>query len=724
MTTATHWSSEENCCSAIVLNARDVEGRRILAKLRSDPRTVVIDRWKDQVASAQRLLPPLEPYALAESKRWAYYPWRRTLISILSRRPFQALRLDRNRNLITAHEQHELAGLRIGVVGLGVGHVIAYLLAAEGLCGRLRLADFDAVDLSDLNRVPATVFDLGTNKAVVTARRIAELDPYLPVEVVRSALFPDALAEFLDGLDVVVDQCDSPITKIQLREAARALQIPVLMATADRGLLDIERFDLDPSRGLLHGLWRGTNSEDPYDLAHPDEVPYVLRTVEVAELSVRAAASLVEIDQTLTSWPQLAGEAALSAAAVAEAVRRIGLGEHLPSGRTRIDVAQALDHVAEPVAPPGTVAGAPSPLIDEGTAPICLPASDPPGIVAAAAQRAPSVANMQPWQIATEPNSVTIRLTRGDTALEVGFRASAVAVGSAAFNAKVAAAHLGVLGPVEITEPDGESPLSAIIRLRNGTDPDLAELYESMLQRETNRHLGTLVAVDDNIAAALETAAAAEGARLQLLTDRNRVEKIAAILAATERIRYLTPSMHAEILSEIRCPTDDSRNSGVDVRSLEMNPIEFSKFQITQRPDVISKLAEWGTGSALGNYTRDRVCASSALGVVSIQGDTLTDYARGGSAMEAVWILAQHLGLSVHPLAPAFLYARTGAELRDLSSGFAIPLQRLQCAFHSLTHTRADEAPVVLLRFSYAPAPSVRSLRRSLNGAESRAGCT
>ncbi len=65
------------------------------------------------------------------------------------------MRLDRNRNLITAEEQDRLGLLRIGIVGLSVGHAIAYILAQEGLCGQLRLADFDDLELSNLNRVPA-----------------------------------------------------------------------------------------------------------------------------------------------------------------------------------------------------------------------------------------------------------------------------------------------------------------------------------------------------------------------------------------------------------------------------------------------------------------------------------------------------------------------------------------------------------------------------------------
>lgn len=161
---------------------------------------------------------------------------------------------DRNRNNITPAEQDRLTALRIGVAGLSVGHVIAHTLAAQGLCGTIRLADFDHLELSNLNRVPASVFDLGINKACVAARRIAELDPYLPVEVFDAGLTVDTVDAFLDGLDIVIEECDSLDMKALLREGARARRIPVLMATSDRGLVDVERFDQEPQRPILHGL--------------------------------------------------------------------------------------------------------------------------------------------------------------------------------------------------------------------------------------------------------------------------------------------------------------------------------------------------------------------------------------------------------------------------------------------------------------------------------------
>src|SRR6202171_586165 len=247
-------------CNGIVLNTDDPDDNVLLGQLRSDARIDFIDNIRRQRAGLQLLRPPPPPDVAAEPTRWAYYPWRRTVVSVLGPRAFRLLRLDRNRNLITAAELERLGRLRIGVVGLSVGHAIAYTLAAQGLCGELRVTDFDDLELSNLNRVPATVFDLGVNQAVVCARRIAELDPYLPATVMPAGITDETVGDFLDGLDIVIEECDSRDAKVLIREVARTRRLPVLMATSDRGLLDVERFDIEPSRPIMHGLVRGVDT--------------------------------------------------------------------------------------------------------------------------------------------------------------------------------------------------------------------------------------------------------------------------------------------------------------------------------------------------------------------------------------------------------------------------------------------------------------------------------
>src|ERR1700676_3596623 len=214
-------------CNGIVLDTDDPVDNVFLQELRADARIEFIDNVRQQQAGLQRLRPPPQPDVTAEPIRWVYYPWRRTVVSVLGPRAFRLLRLDRNRNLVTAAELDRLGRLRIGVAGLSVGHAIAYTLAANGLGGELRLTDFDDFELSNLNRVPATVFDLGVNKAHVAARRIAELDPYLPVEVFDTGLNVDTVDAFLDGLDIVIEECDSLDMKAVLRVGARARHTPV-----------------------------------------------------------------------------------------------------------------------------------------------------------------------------------------------------------------------------------------------------------------------------------------------------------------------------------------------------------------------------------------------------------------------------------------------------------------------------------------------------------------
>jgi molybdopterin/thiamine biosynthesis adenylyltransferase len=689
--------------AAVLLDPREPSGRALLDELRADERVAFLDEHAGQEHALRKLRPAPDDAVLEEGIRWAYYPWRRAAVAILGPRGFRTLRLDRNRNMITAAEQDRLGALRIGVAGLSVGHVIAHTLAAQGLCGELRLADFDELELSNLNRVPATVFDLGVNKATVTARRIAELDPYLPVRVIEAGLTYDTVDEFLDGLDIVVEECDSLEMKAVVRQGAQARGIPVLMATSDRGLVDVERFDLDPRRPILHGLLGELDLALLPGMSNRDKIPHMLRHLDAERLSARTAASLVEVDHSLSTWPQLAGDVTLGATALAEAVRRIGLGEPLGSGRTRVDVGWSLNNLREP-----EMAGEDIPT----DAPHIEPEqpSELPDVVAAAAIRAPSGGNVQPWCVDADDESVTIRVAPEFTsAMDVALRGSAVAVGAALFNARVAAAAHGRLGTVSVADHGGT--LAATLRFGHDADPELAALYQPMLDRETNRHHGEPTALSAETVAALHAVAERNGARLSVVTDRSDIDAAAAILAAADRTRYLTARLHAEMFSELRWPGDPAPDTGIDVRSLELDAGDYAVMGILRRPEVMAHLADWNAGSALGDDTRDRVRASSGLAVVSVTGNELVDYARGGSAMEAVWITAQQRGLTVQPVSPVFLYARTPGEFEELSATFRDELSSLQSQFRTLVGTEPDANQILVLRLAVSGPASVKSRR-------------
>jgi hypothetical protein len=274
---------------------------------------------------------------------WAWYPWSGRLVHVLPREEFRLVRTDRNRGRIERPEQRRLFGTRIGIIGLSVGNSAALTFALEGIGGAYKLADFDEFGLSNLNRLRGGVHDLGVNKAVLSARQMFEIDPYLDIEIQRDGLNPDTIEGFFrGGIDLLVEECDTPWVKIAAREYARDLGIPVVMDCNDRGMLDVERFDTEPDRPLLHGLLGDVKSVDLLELSHQDKVELILAMVDADRISPELAASFGELGRTLSSWPQLASGVALGGALCGEAARRILLGRACASGRFYTDLGEQL----------------------------------------------------------------------------------------------------------------------------------------------------------------------------------------------------------------------------------------------------------------------------------------------------------------------------------------------------------------------------------------------
>jgi molybdopterin/thiamine biosynthesis adenylyltransferase len=693
----------------IILDRSTRAQRQIIAGFTRDPGIEVHDALEEQRANLRELRPAPGDGLLDEPDRFVYYSWRQAMVRVLGPSGFDALRLDRNRHKITRDEQARLRKLRIGIVGLSVGHAVAHVLAMEGLCGLLRLADFDQLAVSNLNRIPATVLDIGTNKAVVISRRLAEIDPYLAVEIFPEGATAANLERFVDGLDLLIDECDSLDIKVLAREVARRRGVPVLMETSDRGLFDVERFDLEPERPLFHGLLGDVSSERLAGLSPQEKLPFVLQIVEAKHASARGAASLTELGLTLSAWPQLGGDVTLGAATVAAAVRRFGLGEPLPSGRVRIDLDAAVAAVAQPtrdVAIPPVPAGDP-----ERSA-----VGDPIEAIASAASRAPSGGNAQPWRFESLGADFRVFLDPArTTTMDRQFRGSYVAIGAALFNARVAAAAQGLLGPVEIAENAPTSGPVAVLHLGAERNRELASYYPQVMSRAANRQQGSPTPIDALACSLLENGVTQEGARLHLLSDRALIDSCSDLLAESDRLRFLSPVLHREMISELRWPGQDSIETGIDIRTLELGPLDMASLAVARRPEVMAHLSDWNAGHALGMITRTAIRSSSALAIITVGGLRPADYVLGGEAVERLWLDAERSGLAVHPVSPVFIYATDDSDFVDLVGERAGALRTLSELFRQTVGIEDAEQLALVLRLSHAPPPSARSRRLPLD---------
>ncbi|HNC98434.1 MAG TPA: hypothetical protein PKW90_20050, partial [Myxococcota bacterium] len=472
-------------------------------------------------------------------------------------------------------------------------------------------------------RIRCGVHHLGLNKAIIAARQIYEQNPYANLVLFTDGVTADNLGDFIDGAgpgdraDIVIDECDSISIKVKLREEARARRLPVLMETSDRGMLDVERYDLDPGLPLLHGLLPEWDFERYSRLDELSRIGLVARVVGRRTVSPRAAASLLELRSTIRSWPQLGSDVVLGGATVTHAVRQIALGEHLESGRRYVDLDATLR------APP-----LPNPAPEE--APRALPPSPPPaGIEAlvAAAVRAPSGGNCQPWIFHVEGRQIWIEHDAARSASLLDFRGEAAhfALGAAAENLVIAASEQGLAAEVLPFPEPGRPEIVARVELRPSQMPP-DPLAASLPLRRTDRRGGPRRLLEPGQAETLLSEVGPEH-HLRLLSREEELLQVGEVIGAVDRVRFLHARLHAEMMGEIRWSAAEaaSRADGIGVDELEATEADLAIMGELSRPEVAAFLRKIGGGGRLGDLAKSWLRGSAAVGLLSAKSGGLLD---------------------------------------------------------------------------------------------------
>jgi adenylyltransferase/sulfurtransferase len=106
--------------------------------------------------------------------------------------------------------QASLSSSSIVIVGAGgVKSSLLYSLVAAGV-GRIRIIDFDKVELSNLNRqILYQESDIGEYKSVAAARRLSALNSEIEIEAVVDQVSSLNFDELLDGFDLIFEGGDS-----------------------------------------------------------------------------------------------------------------------------------------------------------------------------------------------------------------------------------------------------------------------------------------------------------------------------------------------------------------------------------------------------------------------------------------------------------------------------------------------------------------------------------
>lgn len=666
---------------------------------------------------------PLELYG-----RWVYYAWSGELVHVLGPAEFRELRSDRNRFKTTPEEDERLSKQTVGVVGLSVGNIIAVTIAQEGVAGHVKLADPDHLDLSNLNRIRAGVHHLGLSKAVLAARQIFELNPYASLSVFTGGLTDDNLDTFLlaePAVDVLIDECDGIRMKFRLRERARELRIPVVMETSDRGMLDIERFDLEPERPVFHGLVGDVPASELDGIDSERKAVLMMKIIGPNTVSTRAAASLMEIDRTISAWPQLASDVTLGGATVPRVVRRIGLGQPLPSGRTYLDLDDHLDGAH----PPRVLAERPPALPAVGLASEERRLDAIPEEIrtmVASAILAPSGGNCQPWAFRYDDEAIWVLhdSVRSRNLLDTRRHASLLALGGAIENMRVVAESEGRTLRVEAMPIEGQPQVVARVTVHSGLPPGVARrrFRQAIELRVTNRQHGYDRPLSGSqLLGLMEAARSRQGFLEVCVNPRARLE-VGSILGCGDRLRMLCGPLHRELMGEVRWePSGVPSPDGIDLDQLELNAFHRSAMQVISRSDVAAAARLPGRGRALEEGSYDAVANSSAMALLSFEGDTPSNWLNAGMAMQRVWLAATQAGLALQPMT-ALLYQFELAEddTEVFTAAEQAELAELRARLRVVFPGSRGRTSAFLFRLAHASPPTARSGRLPLGRVLSR----
>ncbi|MCB9046533.1 MAG: Rv1355c family protein [Chitinophagales bacterium] len=730
--------------------------QRLEALISSDKSITVIDELDGQLRELVKILNPKvkikddEYPALVEKHLagrnpeeygvWVYYPWSKKVIHLLDEEEFVEVRTNRNRYKLTKAEQEYLNTKAIGIIGLSVGQSIALTIAMERICGELRLADFDTVELSNLNRIRTGLHNLGLKKTILAAREILEIDPYLNVKVFNEGITDRNINEFFEGgrkLDLLVEVCDGLDIKIQSRFKARALKIPVVMDTNDRGMLDVERFDLEPDRPVMHGLAGDLNPEMIKDLTNEQKIPYILKMVGADTISTRLKASMMEVEQSINTWPQLASSVVLGGALTTDTARRILLDQFHDSGRYYIDFDELVSDKKKPDQKAPHFSNPFQPLelneMKEIVSRLQLetigyqPSDEELDKLVDAAIIAPSAGNNQPWKWLYTNGWLLLFHDKfrswswGDFA-EMGAH---MGLGTAIENVHLQAQLMGLKDNVQIFPLRGEPKLIAAIYFeKTGVQPGREDklLAENIYTRCTNRMLGERKKLPFEFYQQIDYLVTGSSDVKLLHTDKeDDLDELGRIMAACDRIRMLHPQGHEEFYSEVRWNSKHAEmtRDGIELDAVDLTQGEKAAFRVGTDWSAISLLSEWGKGDAFRRYSQVTMKAASAALLFAIPGFEHEKLVNAGRAVQRVWIYANTQGVTVHPmLSPVFFFSRMVVGKGEELPGFAKEeLAGLRESFLKifplLNKDEGEYSEVFLMKLAQTDKVGVRSLRRN-----------
>ena len=131
--------------------------------------------------------------------------------------------------------QQKINDSKMLIIGMGgLGSPTALYLAASGV-GHIVIADFDQVELSNLQRqIIHSTSDIGDDKVNSAKAKLLELNPNITVTVANEIMHSDNLASLIKDVDIVLDGTDNFESRFEINKACVECHKPLISAAVIR----------------------------------------------------------------------------------------------------------------------------------------------------------------------------------------------------------------------------------------------------------------------------------------------------------------------------------------------------------------------------------------------------------------------------------------------------------------------------------------------------------
>jgi len=273
---------------------------------------------------------------------------------------------------------------------------------------------------------------------------------------------------------------------------------------------------------------------------------------------------------------------------------------------------------------------------------------------------APSSHNTQPWRFVVNGPELLVCAdrTRSLPNIDPFDRELTISCGAAIFNLRTALAHFNV--PVEITTFPQSSDPDIVARFvfppRGPALSELADLFDAIGKRATNRGPFLHEEVPGAVVAGLASAAAAEGIDVEFYRTLPERERVATLIAEADRRQFEDPRFRRELASWIH---PSRKNDGMPAASQGLAAVtDFTT------PLVALAIRTFDLGDSVAASHEQLAQGSPLLALLSTPADNKEAWLAAGLGLQRLLLVAAEAGYTAS-------YLNQPIEVPDLRTRLA-----------------------------------------------------